>query len=53
VGANIVAGRDPEGILRSVETMLRRDRNWENPFGEDVSRKIVRVLQDAEQACRS
>jgi len=54
VGANIVASRDPESILRSVETMLSRDRSWENPFGEDVGRKIVKILQDIEQqTCRS
>jgi len=54
VGANIVTGRDPQNILKSVETMLKKDRNWKNPFGENVSRKIIQILKNAEQqTCRS
>jgi len=46
IGANVVAGRDPKKILESVRAMLAKDRNWENPYGVDVSQKIVTILEE-------
>jgi UDP-N-acetylglucosamine 2-epimerase (non-hydrolysing) len=45
VGANILAGVEPESILKSVETMLERDNHWQNPFGDGkTSEKIIDIL---------
>jgi UDP-N-acetylglucosamine 2-epimerase (non-hydrolysing) len=47
VGANIVAGRNPENILKSVEMMLQRERNWKNPFGNGkASKSIIDILEN-------
>lgn len=37
VGANIIAGRMPNGILKSALKMFNADRNWRNPFGDGKS----------------
>ncbi|MGA1974361.1 MAG: UDP-N-acetylglucosamine 2-epimerase (non-hydrolyzing) [Conexivisphaerales archaeon] len=42
VGANVVAGTRPDNILRSTETMLRRRRDWPNPFGD--GKAAVRIV---------
>lgn len=34
VGANDLVGRDPGAILRSAASMIDRDGDWENPFGD-------------------
>jgi len=46
IGANIVAGRDPNNILKSVKIMLSRERDWINPYGINVSQKIVSILEE-------
>jgi UDP-N-acetylglucosamine 2-epimerase (non-hydrolysing) len=51
VGANLVAGMNPTLVSRAVATMLRRPRNWENPFGDgQASKRIVRILRSGIQA---
>ena len=45
VGSNMVAGTMPNGILDKVEKMIRAKRKWKNPFGEDVSTKIVDIIE--------
>lgn len=45
VGSNMVAGTKPNAILDKVKTMVDVKRSWKNPFGEDVSRKIVDIIQ--------
>jgi UDP-N-acetylglucosamine 2-epimerase (non-hydrolysing) len=45
VGANTIAGTKPQAILKKSREMLKKERNWKNPFGEGVaSRRIVKVL---------
>jgi UDP-N-acetylglucosamine 2-epimerase (non-hydrolysing) len=34
VGANEVAGRDPAAVLKAAGRMVKRRRNWRNPFGD-------------------
>jgi len=34
VGSNAIAGVVPDSVVRSVEEMLRRPRDWRNPFGD-------------------
>jgi UDP-N-acetylglucosamine 2-epimerase (non-hydrolysing) len=45
IGANILAGSNPEKILESAIKMSKINKKWENPYGEDVGRKIVDILQ--------
>ena len=45
VGSNVLAGYDPEKIVESVRIMLKKERNWPNPFGDGkAAEKILRVL---------
>ncbi|MBI2934775.1 MAG: UDP-N-acetylglucosamine 2-epimerase (non-hydrolyzing) [Chloroflexi bacterium] len=45
VGANVLAGADPARILGSAELMLKRKRDWANPFGDGTAaEKIVASL---------
>jgi UDP-N-acetylglucosamine 2-epimerase (non-hydrolysing) len=51
VGANLLAGMNPTSVSRAVATMLRRVRNWNNPFGDgQASRRIVQALRSDVQA---
>ena len=45
VGANVLAGADPERIVASARAMRDRARDWANPFGDGQSgRRIVDIL---------
>jgi UDP-N-acetylglucosamine 2-epimerase (non-hydrolysing) len=45
VGANVVAGTQPESILRSTKIMLEKKRTWPNPFGDGrASERIVGTI---------
>jgi UDP-N-acetylglucosamine 2-epimerase (non-hydrolysing) len=45
VGANVLAGADPNEILKKTELMLKRKNRWKNPFGDGkAGKKIVRIL---------
>ena len=45
VGANIIAGVTPSGILKSVEKMYNSNKNWDNPFGDGkAGERIVEIL---------
>jgi UDP-N-acetylglucosamine 2-epimerase (non-hydrolysing) len=50
VGSNILAGTSPQRILDSVDLMLSRERNWQNPFGRrKVGNRIVKAISMAYQ----
>jgi len=45
VSSNVLAGTNPNEIVRRVEDMLNRDRRWPNPFGDgEAGARIVKVL---------
>lgn len=45
VGSNILAGTNPERILKSSILMASKERNWNNPFGDGkASKKIADIL---------
>jgi UDP-N-acetylglucosamine 2-epimerase (non-hydrolysing) len=45
VGANILAGTDPETILEKTSLMVASDRKWRNPFGDGrASKRIIDVI---------
>ncbi|HYC27026.1 MAG TPA: UDP-N-acetylglucosamine 2-epimerase [Nitrososphaerales archaeon] len=48
VGANVLAGADPDRIARGASKMLKRRRNWKNPFGDGrAAEKIVKAWTDS------
>lgn len=44
VGANIIAGKNEKPIFSAVNKMLKSNRNWPQPYGENVSEKILDIL---------
>jgi UDP-N-acetylglucosamine 2-epimerase (non-hydrolysing) len=45
VEANILAGASPERILECAKTMIGRENNWNNPFGDGkAGSRIVDIL---------
>jgi len=51
VGANMLAGADPERIVASARAMTERSRHWENPFGDGQSGlRIIDLLLAAARA---
>ena len=45
IGANILAGSNPKKILESAVKMSKANKKWENPYGKDVGKKIVDIVQ--------
>lgn len=46
VGSNILAGTNPEKNLECTRKMLKKKRNWVNPFGDGRSgEKIIKIIQ--------
>jgi len=44
VGANIVAGLEPQDVLGAVEQMVNKNREWINPFGDGrAGERIARI----------
>jgi UDP-N-acetylglucosamine 2-epimerase (non-hydrolysing) len=41
VGANVLAGHDSGRIRESASTMIRKDKKWNNPFGDGNSGKRI------------
>ncbi len=41
VGSNILAGTDPDRLVQGVADMDRRERAWENPFGDGRSAEHI------------
>ena len=49
VGANVLAGTDPDHIVGCVREMMDAQRRWESPFGDGTAgQQIVRLVQEAE-----
>ncbi len=46
VGANLVAGYRPEGILRSTMRMMKCDTGWKNPFGDGQAAQRILAITD-------
>jgi UDP-N-acetylglucosamine 2-epimerase (non-hydrolysing) len=48
VGANLLAGTDPERIVDCARRMVGKKRSWVNPFGDgDSGQRIVEILRRA------
>ena len=45
VGANILAGTDPDKILEAAKTMCSKKKSWANPFGDGkTGERIMKTL---------
>ncbi|MCK5772207.1 MAG: UDP-N-acetylglucosamine 2-epimerase, partial [Thermoplasmata archaeon] len=48
VGSNVLAGTDPENILKMGRQMMKVKGDWENPFGDgSAGKKIVDIVLGA------
>lgn len=48
VGANMLAGTDPNQILEKTRIMSNAGRNWENPFGDGTAaKKIISIILES------
>ncbi|MBI0583260.1 MAG: UDP-N-acetylglucosamine 2-epimerase (non-hydrolyzing) [Methanomassiliicoccus sp.] len=47
VGANVLAGTDPERVMVAAWSMLNRRGGWKNPFGD--GKAAARILDSAER----
>jgi len=53
VGANILAGTEPNNILEKAKAMINANRNWENPFGDGrAAERIVNIISRLAGNCR-
>jgi len=49
ISSNMLAGTDPEKILKYSIEMLNRKEEWENPFGNgNAAEKIINILKENE-----
>ncbi len=45
-GANVLAGTNPEMILKCARTMMKKKNDWANPFGDGTAAKqIVEIVR--------
>ena len=44
VGANVLAGTEPEKIVGCARNMIERERTWENPFGDGMAGERIRRI---------
>jgi len=46
IGANIIAGASPDGIVECARNMLARKIEWTNPFGDGkAGERILKIIK--------
>lgn len=45
LGSNSLAGFEPELIFAKAKEMIRRPRNWQHPYGQNVAVKMCDILE--------
>lgn len=45
LGSNMLAGFDPRQILAAVKEMSARPRNWQHPYGTNVAKKMLDIIE--------
>lgn len=48
IGANRLAGTNPENILKCATDALKSDRKWNHLYGYNVSEKILKIVRDTD-----
>ena len=51
VGSNVLVGTDPSEILKGVNAMINRSRDWVNPFFGKAAEKIISSLERQKKVC--
>ncbi|MEM3713292.1 MAG: UDP-N-acetylglucosamine 2-epimerase (non-hydrolyzing) [Thermoproteota archaeon] len=51
VGANVIAGTEPENILEKTRIMMERSKSWENPFGDGRSAERIVNIINSQKLC--
>jgi UDP-N-acetylglucosamine 2-epimerase (non-hydrolysing) len=47
VGSNILAGTNPDNIIKCVKNMINNNNRWKNPFGDGTAgKKIINILKE-------
>lgn len=47
VRSNVLAGTDPHNIVDKADIMLKRKRDWNNPFGDgNAGKRIAHIIMD-------
>ena len=47
VGSNVLAGTEPDEIVKQVDFMLNKEYSWPNPFGDGkAGQRIVEILRE-------
>jgi len=47
VGSNVLAGTEPDEIVKKVDFMLNKECSWSNPFGDGkAGQRIVEILRE-------
>lgn len=47
VGSNVLAGTDPNEIVKKVDFMMNKCSSWSNPFGDGkASERIIKILRE-------
>ena len=47
VGSNILVGTEPARIVKGVKSMLKKTRDWENPFGDGkTGERIIEITYE-------
>lgn len=50
VKSNILAGTNPENILKNVKEMINKEKDWKNPFGDGRSgKRIINILNERDR----
>ena len=45
VGASVLVGANTRKIINGFKKMILSDKKWDNPFGNDVTKKIFKVIK--------
>ena len=47
IGANVLAGTDPDRIRKAVRSQLATKADWPNPYGDGTtSRQIAKIVDE-------
>ncbi len=47
VGSNVLAGTEPDEIVKKAREMLNKQKNWPNPFGDGkAGERVVKIVRE-------
>ena len=45
IGANTIVGHKQEKILKETKKVLKKKKNWKDPYGTKVAEKILKIIK--------